>query len=70
MGISFLEDSPQTVVCCCGMGSLAEGGVGRRLSLWKPINPSTTLEATIQCQPDHEFYPSDIKYILYISAKR
>lgn len=70
MGISFLEDSPHTVLECCGMESLGEGGVGWRLSLCKSINPSTTLEATIQRQPDNEFYPSNSGYILCISAKR
>lgn len=49
--------------------SLAECGVGWRLSLCKYINLSTTLEAIIQCQADNEFALQILNQCIYFSQK-
>lgn len=61
----FSGKFPFNLSFCCP----AECGVGWRFSLCKYINSFTALETVIQCQPDHEFCPSNIKPVYIFHPK-
>lgn len=69
-GLFFLEESPQTVFYCYRMESYRRWSGLEAFFMQIYINPSTTLEATTQCQPDNGFYPSNIEYILCLFCQK